>query len=711
MEQLNSRQTEAVEYFGSPLLVLAGAGSGKTKVLTLKIVRTIETGYVKPWQILAMTFTNKAANEMRERIRKLLPGCAHELKMGTFHSVCAWILRREAEHLGLSENYTIYDADDQKTLIRRILKKSRPTTRITPSSAKSYISKQKNDGISVDEAEEAASTKWETEIAEIYRTYCEELEKAGALDFDDLLTQVLILFRQNSDTLKYYRNRFRYIFVDEYQDTNHVQHELLKIMTDENSGICVVGDDDQSIYGWRGACVANILEFEKDFPGTKIIRLEENYRSCGNILKGASSLVMHNVNRHGKTLWTRKDEGTPIKVQALFNEVEEAEWILQKVIELRNDDEFNLNSIAVLYRTNAQSRLFETACRKFKIPYEVVGSQRFYERVEIKDVIAYLRVLLNHQDRLSLDRIINKPPRGLGQKGRNAFFSYVDLSGGSPIDAMLQADSIDGISTKSKSSLKALGEWYKDTAEIIDEGASASDIVGSILEISGIVLMYDSNDIVDQSRLENLSEFMRSVVQYDKDVPEGGLQGFMNEISLATTVDEYDGTDVDKMVIMTLHCSKGLEYDAVFIAGLEEGLLPFVRQGEYAPKDTEEERRLLYVGMTRAKERLFLTYVVNRNRGGVQQSGPSRFLGEIAAGNDRIKKTPAITQSRKTPVEKKERPKIIYRKGNIIEHPRYGQGLVIKAIRRQDQWQITVDFGFDEPKTLITGYVPIPVIK
>jgi len=414
MDKLNSRQTEAVEYFGTPLLVLAGAGSGKTKVLTLKIVKTVEAGYVKPWQILAMTFTNKAANEMRERIEKLLPGCAYELKMGTFHSVCAWILRRKAKILGLSENYSIYDADDQRVLIRRILKNSQLSTKITPSSAKSYISKQKNDGVSVDDAETAASTSWESEIAGIYRKYTDELKKAGALDFDDLLTETLYLFRQNSDTLLYYQNRFRYIFVDEYQDTNHVQHELLKILTDENTGVCVVGDDDQSIYGWRGACVSNILEFEKDFPGTKIIRLEENYRSCGNILKGASSLVRHNVNRHGKTLWTRKETGEPIKVQACFHEVEEAEWTLRKVIELRDDDSYSLNSMAVLYRTNAQSRLFETACRKFKIPYEVVGSQRFYERMEIKDIIAYLRVLLNPSDRLSLVRIINKPTRGLG---------------------------------------------------------------------------------------------------------------------------------------------------------------------------------------------------------------------------------------------------------------------------------------------------------
>ncbi len=710
---MNARQKEAVDYTGGPLLVLAGAGSGKTRVLTAKIAHVIEKGYAEPWEILAMTFTNKAAQEMKERVESMLPGRGSRVRLGTFHSICAWILRREAHCLGYSENFVIYDADDQKTLIRRLLKGMNSSTKITPGLAKGYISRNKNEGISSEEAVEQASTQSDVDLAEVYQKYQERLKSSGAFDFDDLLTGVLSIFRHNSDIRKLYSSMFSYILVDEYQDTNKVQHELLKELSKDGAGICVVGDDDQSIYAWRGACVENILEFSEDFPGTRIIRLEENYRSSGNILRGASSLVNHNFKRHGKTLWTKQDAGYPITVRSLYNEIEEAEWILKEIMELMEDGSCPSDSIAVLYRTNAQSRQFETACRKHGVNYEVVGSQRFYERMEIKDIIAYLRVVINHDDRLSLERIINKPSRGLGGKGRASFFTFVDTKGIDPVDAMLITDSIGGMTSKASRELKKLGEWFRLAGENAAEGASASEIVDSLLDSTGLAAQYDTEDITDQSRLENIAEFRRSVSEYDQAVPGGNLPGFMTDISLATTVDEYEGENSGKIALMTLHCAKGLEFNVVFVAGLEEGMLPFIRPGEFAPSNMEEERRLLYVGMTRARERLILTCALNRKRAGVSQSGPSRFIAEIASGESRIQppKTALTARVPEADFTEANENTIVYRTGNLVRHPRYGRGLVKKAVKDGSEWRITVDFGFDEPKTLVTGYVPIPVIK
>ncbi|NOQ21440.1 MAG: AAA family ATPase [Candidatus Aegiribacteria sp.] len=712
-DQMNPRQREAVDYTGGPLLILAGAGSGKTRVLTAKIADIIEKGYAEPWEILAMTFTNKAAQEMRGRVESVLPGRGGRVRLGTFHSICAWILRREAHYLGYNQNFVIYDADDQKTLIRRLLKGINSSTKITPGLAKGYISRSKNEGISSEEAMLQASGQSEIDLAEVYHKYQERLKSSGAFDFDDLLTGVLAIFRQNDDIRKLYSSMFSYILVDEYQDTNKVQHELLKELSKGGAGICVVGDDDQSIYAWRGACVENILEFSEDFPGTRIIRLEENYRSSGNILRGASALVNHNRKRHGKTLWTKQDAGHPITVKCLYNETEEAEWILNEIVELIEDGSCPSDSIAVLYRTNAQSRQFETVCRKHGVNYEVVGSQRFYERMEIKDIIAYLRVVINHDDRLSLERIINKPARGLGGKGRASFFAFVDSKGMDPVDAMLISDSIGGITSRASKELSKLGEWFRLTGENAAGGVSASEIVDSLIDSTGLAAQYDTEDITDQSRLENITEFRRSVSEYDQAVPGGDLPGFMTDISLATTVDEYEGENSGKVALMTLHCAKGLEFNVVFIAGLEEGMLPFIRPGEFTPSNMEEERRLLYVGMTRARERLLLTCALNRKRAGVAQSGPSRFIAEIASGESRIQpvKDAFSARAEKDDFTDANENITTYSSGNLIRHPRYGIGLVKKAVKTGSEWRITVDFGFDEPKTLVTGYVPIPILK
>ena len=712
LSQLNPRQTEAVEYFDGPLLVLAGAGSGKTRVLTSKVARIIDLGYAPPERILAMTFTNKAAGEMRRRVSDLLPGRGDRVRMGTFHSICAWILRREAHHLGYSERFTIYDADDQRTLLRRLLKQKALNASVTPGQAKSYISRQKNAAISPEESEGSITSDRDRALVEMYRAYQEHLRDSSAFDFDDLLTTTLTIYRQNDDIREYYSGLFAYILVDEYQDTNFVQHQLLREMVGEGTGVCVVGDDDQSIYAWRGACVENMLEFEKDFPGTKTIKLEENYRSSGNILRGAAALVGFNSRRLGKTLWTSRDKGEPIKVRVLYSEVEEAKWIAGEIDGLVSRKECPPDSVAVLYRTNAQSRHFETECRRRGLDYEVVGSQRFYERAEIKDIVAYLRLILNPQDRISVSRMLNRPARGIGAKGQEAFLAHMGRMGAGVVVAMGSAAEARGITSKGIRELERLAGWFSRAVEMTVQGSPAAAIVDSLLENVDITGMYSSSDVTDQSRLENIAEFRRSVAEYDCEFPEGGLPGFMNEISLATTVDEYQGEKSGKVALMTLHCAKGLEFHTVFIAGLEEGMLPFIRAGEYQVSDIEEERRLLYVGITRAMYRLYLTCALGRVRPGVRSAGQSRFISEIAGGEARIPPPPVKTGSAVPPrPESASGDGEVYERGNLISHPRYGKGLVLKAERRGEDWQIRVDFGMDEPKTLVTGYVPIPVVK
>jgi len=712
LSQLNTRQLEAVEYFDGPLLVLAGAGSGKTRVLTCKVARIMDLGYASPEQILAMTFTNKAASEMKKRVASLIPRGGGRVRVGTFHSICAWILRREAHHLGYSEKFTIYDADDQKTLIKRLLKKRVSNVSVTPGQIKSYISRQKNAAISPEQAGDSASNDREHELALLYSVYQEHLKSSAAFDFDDLLTSTLEIFRQNSDIKEYYSTLFSYILVDEYQDTNYVQHQLLKELVGSGTGVCVVGDDDQSIYAWRGACIENMLDFEKDFPGTKTIRLEENYRSSGNILRGAAALVRSNAKRLGKTLWTRRDNGEPIRVRTLYTEAEEARWIIEEISGLIKRGECPPDSVAVLYRTNAQSRHFETECRRRGLEYEIVGSQRFYERMEIKDIVAYLRLLLNPLDRVSLYRILNKPARGIGARGQEAFARHMDQIEGGAVRAMETVSGVSGITSKGIRELDKLALWYSKAAAMTERGSPAAAVVDSLLETVDITGMYDSGDVTDQSRLENIAEFRRSVAEFDSDSPAGGLPGFMNEISLASNVDEYEGKESGKVALMTLHCAKGLEFHTVFTAGLEEGMLPFMRPGEYRIGDLEEERRLLYVGMTRAMHRLYLTCALGRIRPGIRNSGPSRFITEISGGEERIPPAPVRRKADSSPgrIDAPE-GEMIYEKGNLISHPRYGRGLVLRAARRGDEWQIRVDFGMDEPKTLVTGYVPIPIIK
>lgn len=710
--ELNPAQLEAVEYGKGHLLVLAGAGSGKTRVLVHRIAKLIGTGEAEPHRILSMTFTNKAAGEMKERVHVLVKGKSGVLRMGTFHSICAWILRREAHTIGFPENFSIFDGDDQKTLLRRLLKNVSFDTKITPGTAIGYISRQKNSLVDFSSAADSATSTWERDMAAVYSTYQNELRKAGAFDFDDLLTQALAAIRQNTDIFDHYSNLFSYILVDEYQDTNLVQRELLRTLTGPGTVVTVVGDDDQSIYAWRGARVENILDFEKDFPGARVIRLERNYRSSGNILTAASALVGHNRRRLGKRLWTESADGAPVKIQQLYSPGDEAQWVMEQVEHLVSEEGVHLGSIAILYRTNAQSREFETAARRYGLGYEVVGTVRFYERAEIKDVVSYLRLVVNPLDSISLRRVINSPARGIGQKGQERFFAYLDESGLSTIDGLLHARKAVGLSQRAAASLTTLGECLDWARKAVEQGDTASLIVDRILKETGILERYRTTEISDQTRLENLGEFRNSVADYDSRDSGGGLPGFLSEVSLLSSVDEMHGEE-GRIALMTLHCAKGLEFESVFVAGLEEGMLPFVRPGDTGPSDIEEERRLLYVGMTRAMKRLYLTLASSRRRPGVRMSGPSRFISEIAM----MERTPTergagremVTAERSVPVPASS--DLRYRKGNLVNHPRYGLGLLTRAVRRGEEWELTVDFGLDEPKILLTGYVPIVVVK
>lgn len=691
---LNPQQKEAVEYDEGHLLVLAGAGSGKTRVLTAKIARLLREGTVKPGNILAMTFTNKAAREMGRRVSEMLGG--RDLpRMGTFHSTCLWFLRREASRLGYVDNSTVYDGSDQKALLRKLLKKLSLSGGITVSAALSWISEKKSDLVSPEQALLEAVTGRQEAMANVYAVYQKTLSENRAFDFDDLLTCTLEGLRQNNDIREYYRSKFLRILVDEYQDTNLVQHLILKTLAGDSTCVTVVGDDDQAIYGWRGARVSNILDFPKDFPGARIVRLETNYRSTGSILRAADVLVSNNSNRHGKTLIPVLEMGEPVRVQPVASPSDEAEWSVRTALAFQASGT-PLSRMAVLYRTNAQSREFEAACRRCGVAYEVVGAQRFFEREEIKDLVSYLRILVNPRDGESLARIINKPARGVGRKGEESFFQNFYREGVDCLTALARASDWPGITQRGAAALKELGAFLAGAARMVSRGDPAGEIVDHLLLSTGLQEQYNPEDPVEQSKLENIEEFRRFVAQYDVENSRGGLAGFLAEQCLLTSQDSYSE---EGLALMTLHCAKGLEFDIVFIAGLEEGLLPHIRQNESAPSDLEEERRLLYVGMTRARTTLFLTTCMTRAMQGRYHCGPSRFLAEIAPA---LAEPQAPRPAMPCPTEPEG-----FKRGDVIRHPRYGRGMVLSARRRGAEWELSIDFGFDEPKTILTGYVPL----
>ncbi len=627
LSRLNPPQREAVLTTEGPLLVLAGAGSGKTRVLTHRIAHLIEKG-VPAWSILAITFTNKAAREMRERMLSLTGENAEDAWVMTFHACCARILRRDIEKLGYKRSFSIYDDDDQKTLIRRILSELNMDEKLYPVQAvRGAISDAKNKLQTPAEWLESAGNDFKAQkIAEVYKQYEKKLKENSALDFDDLLIKTLELFAQHPPVLDYYKQKFRYILVDEYQDTNRAQYELIRLLAFSHSNVCVVGDDDQSIYGWRGADIRNILDFEKDYPDATVIKLEQNYRSTAAILEAANQVVAHNRGRKEKALWTDAGEGAPIALYEALDERDEAAWVCAKLRELQREG-IQPGDAAILYRVNAMSRVIEEALVRSGIPYRVYGGLRFYDRKEVKDLVAYLRVLVNPDDEISLRRVINEPKRAIGDATVDQIASYAQSAGLPLFAAVMDADAI-GLATRAATAVRGFAQLMMELLESYVD-MDPESFVRALIEKTGFKKQYEADKSDEgRARLENIEEFVGAVAQYHAQNPEGGIEGFLENVALVSDLDNLP-EKARPLTMMTLHSAKGLEFPAVFLVGLEEGIFPTTR-AMFDDDKLEEERRLCYVGITRAMKRLHISHARTRMLFGARQAfARSRFVDEI----------------------------------------------------------------------------------
>ncbi|HEO3558727.1 TPA: DNA helicase PcrA [Streptococcus agalactiae] len=632
---MNDKQAEAVQTTDGPLLIMAGAGSGKTRVLTHRIAYLIDEKYVNPWNILAITFTNKAAREMRERAIALNPATQDTL-IATFHSMCVRILRREADYIGYNRNFTIVDPGEQRTLMKRIIKQlNLDTKKWNERSILGTISNAKNDLLDEIAYEKQAGDMYTQVIAKCYKAYQEELHRSEAMDFDDLIMMTLRLFDQNKDVLAYYQQRYQYIHVDEYQDTNHAQYQLVKLLASRFKNICVVGDADQSIYGWRGADMQNILDFEKDYPQAKVVLLEENYRSTKKILQAANNVINHNKNRRPKKLWTQNDEGEQIVYHRANNEQEEAVFVASTIDNIVREQGKNFKDFAVLYRTNAQSRTIEEALLKSNIPYTMVGGTKFYSRKEIRDVIAYLNILANTSDNISFERIVNEPKRGVGPGTLEKIRSFAYEQNMSLLDSSSNV-MISPLKGKAAQAVWDLANLILTLRSKLDS-LTVTEITENLLDKTGYLeALQVQNTLESQARIENIEEFLSVTKNFD-DNPEITVEGetgldrlsrFLNDLALIADTDD-SATETAEVTLMTLHAAKGLEFPVVFLIGMEEGVFPLSRAIEDAD-ELEEERRLAYVGITRAEQILFLTNANTRTLfGKTSYNRPTRFIREI----------------------------------------------------------------------------------
>ena len=633
---MNDQQAEAVQTTEGPLLIMAGAGSGKTRVLTHRIAYLIDEKMINPWNILAITFTNKAAREMRERAVALNPATSETL-IATFHSMCVRILRREADHIGYNRNFTIVDPGEQRTLMKRILKNlNLDPKKWNERAILGTISNTKNDLLDEIAYEHQAGDMYTQIVAKCYKAYQEELRRSEAMDFDDLIMMTLRLFDKNPDVLAYYQQRYQYIHVDEYQDTNHAQYQLVKLLASLFKNICVVGDADQSIYGWRGADMQNILDFEKDYPEAKVVLLEENYRSTKKILQAANEVIKNNRNRRPKKLWTQNDEGEQIVYYRANDERDEAVFVASTIDNIVREKVKNFKDFAVLYRTNAQSRTIEEALLKSNIPYTMVGGTKFYSRKEIRDVISYLNLIANTSDNISFERVVNEPKRGVGpgtlEKLRN--FAYEQNMSLLDASANIMLSPIKG---KAAQGVYDFANMILNLRDQLD-GLSITDTVEAILDKSGYLDALSMQQTLEsQSRIENIEEFMSVTKNFDETNTDGTedetgidrLGRFLNDLALIADTDDGE-VEAAEVTLMTLHAAKGLEFPVVFLIGMEEGVFPLSRASE-EPDELEEERRLAYVGITRAEEILFLTNANTRTLfGKTSYNRPSRFLREIS---------------------------------------------------------------------------------
>ena len=752
---LNNKQEEAVLNTEGPCLVIAGAGSGKTKVLTHKIAYLISEKKVKPWNILAITFTNKAANEMKERVGKLIGDAAQEMWMGTFHSICVKILRRYIDRIGFDNSFLIFDTSDQKTLIKECLKTLNIDDKMfTDRSVLAEISNGKNEMLEPKAYKVKYAGDFRREkIGEVYELYQKRLKENNAVDFDDIINHTIKILTENPDVLEYYTEKFKYVLVDEYQDTNKAQFTLISILASRYGNITVVGDNDQSIYKFRGADIKNILNFEKDFPGTKIIKLEQNYRCTGNILKAANAVIKHNENKYEKKLWTENEEGSLPCLYQAEDEYDEANYIVDQIKYLKTEEYLKLSDFVILYRMNAQSRAIEDILRREDIAYKIIGGLKFYERKEIKDIIAYLRLIQNTSDNLSLKRIINEPKRGIGKTSIENIQAISEQTGISMFNIIKNAEEygLGRIKKNSDEFVRVIEELRQEKDKI-----EISELIKLTLKKTGYTkALEDENTVEAESRIQNLEEFLTVAIEFEEEMVDTSLAEFLESISLSSDVDNLEDTE-DSVTLMTLHSAKGLEFPVVFLVGMEEGIFPGYKSiGEQS--ELEEERRLFYVGITRAKQFLYLTCAQRRTIfGSTSYNAISRFIKEIPDDVLNVEKVEDSKQefkdsnyewtygnrNAKTEVysiepssnifkekvsynfrtaesflsaldnrKKNEEVDIsIYKEGQRVNHKKFGEGTISRIEEEGEDYKLDIDFDKAGHKRLMAKFAGLEII-
>jgi DNA helicase-2/ATP-dependent DNA helicase PcrA len=698
LDGLNPAQSEAVQTISGPLLILAGAGSGKTKTLTHRIAYLIANESIWPNEILAVTFTNKAAREMRDRLGILLQQNSSDRGfmpwMGTFYGICVRLLRIEGEHIGLPRNFVIYDEDDRQGLIKQAMKQlSIGDNEVKAKSVSSVISSSKNEMVGPDEYEAKANLPYQKNIAKIYKKYEQMRKTAGALDFDDLLLEAVRLLRDVPVVRAKFQSQFKHILIDEYQDTNAAQYHIIKLLVNEKRNICVVGDDWQSIYSWRGADFTNILNFERDFVGSKVIKLEQNYRSTGNILDAASSVISKNTRRTDKKLWTSEGPGSPVQVHELFDEAEEASLVAERISTHVSMGARGFGDFAVLYRTNAQSYTLERAFLRFHVPYQIVGGVRFYDRKEIKDIIAYLRLIYQPQDRMSFSRIVNVPTRGIGAMSLEKFLIWQSETGMDIITALASVNQTSTITTRAKTAFLALGDKLRIVQQMV-EIASPAELIEKLLELTGYVDFIKDGTPQADDREENIGSLLSDAQNFAL------LPDFLEEVALMSSADK--ASDGQKVTLMTLHSAKGLEFPVVFIVGMEEGILPHSRVYDAGLAELEEERRLAYVGMTRAREELHLSYAQNRMQFGQRSYNQmSRFIADM--GDQVSLSSPA--EPHFVPDQEFYSDEL-FNVGECVKSATFGAGKIIDV----DGLAVTIQFDSGSTKKLNAEYAHLQKI-
>ncbi|HXF56275.1 MAG TPA: DNA helicase PcrA [Actinomycetota bacterium] len=704
---LNPVQREAVLHTEGPVLIVAGAGSGKTRALTHRIAYLIRERGVSPQAILAITFTNKAAQEMAERVEGLLgTRIASGMWILTFHAACARILRREHQHLGLPSRFSIYDEGDTERTIALVEKElNLDPKRFPPRQVAAVIGRAKDNLVGPEEFARAARTPYERAVGQIYLEYQRRLRAAGALDFDDIIMESVRLFREHPEVLEHYQERFRYILIDEYQDTNRAQYHLVNLLAAKYRNLCVVGDADQGVYSWRGATIQNLLDFERDYPDAAVFVMEQNYRSTQNILELANALIAHNVHRKPKSLWTEAEEGELAVRYRAEDEHDEAWFVANEVERLVREEGYRYGDVAVFYRTNAQSRVLEDVFMRAGLPYKVVGGVRFYQRKEVKDVLAYLRALVNPGDTLSIRRIINTPRRGIGEATVAAIEDFAAREGIPFLEAARRVDEIPVLGPRARGAVAGFLQVMDALATLAEEGAGPARMVEAAFTESGYLAELEAERTVESlGRIENLRELVGVAAEFEARTPGGSVADFLDQISLLTEQDEFD-EEAPAVTLMTLHNAKGLEFDVVFMVGMEDGVFPHYRSmGDTA--ELEEERRLAYVGITRARRRLYLTHAWSRSLfGGSSYNPPSRFLSEMPS--HLMEHLEADGSRRPLGDGRGAREPVSVAAGDTVYHDRWGEGVVLSVSGVGDRAEATIAFHEAGEKRLLLAYAPL----